>query len=237
MVTGDLRHGEVTSLRMLHWQLCDAGQVDVYEGPAAPDGTATYWVDLCPAHADQGLDGSPVAGPHHTERRGRCGSVVEFRDFDTLLRSHADLWLRPLLGVHVDDFDGDWAATLTRACEQLQQHGADTEGSPYYSALTMAEMARASAAEGDKRMTCTALSHAETLTWAAHRQAERRPAVSLMESTVPVHGGPLDGEEQLIDPADPDPSVALAAACSYPGGRSWYESSPDGAWRWTGDTP
>jgi hypothetical protein len=100
---------------------------------------------------------------------------VEFRDTDTLLNSHADLWLRPLLGVHVDDHDGDWTATLTRACEQLQQHGADTEGSPYYSVLTMVEMARGYAATGDKRMICTALSHAESLAWAAHRTSTDDP--------------------------------------------------------------
>lgn len=96
-------HGEVTSLRMLHWRLCNADQVDVYEGPADPDGKATYWVDLCPVHADQGIPGFPTDRPHQAGHRGRCGSVIEFRTFDTLLRSHADLWLRPLLGVHVDD--------------------------------------------------------------------------------------------------------------------------------------
>jgi hypothetical protein len=165
-----LRHGDVTSLRMLHWRLCSADQVDVYEGPAGPDGKATYWVDLCPDHAAAGLDGFPVVGPHHSERRGRCGSVVEFRDFDTLLRSHADLWLRPLLGVHVDDHDGDWTAVLTHACDLLQQRVGDGEDDPYSSALTMAEMARDYAADDDKRMICTALSHAETLTWAAYRR-------------------------------------------------------------------
>jgi hypothetical protein len=165
-----LQHGEVTSLRMLHWRLCDADQVDVYEGPVGPDGKATYWVDLCPAHAKAGLDGFPTDYLRQAGHRGRCGSVIDFRDFDTVLRSHADLWLRPLLGVHVDDFGGDWAATLTQACEQLRQHGADTEGNPYYSALTMAEMARTYAVDGDKRMICTALSHAETLTWSAHRR-------------------------------------------------------------------
>lgn len=170
-------HGEVTSLRMLHWQLCTADQVDVYEGPVASDGSASYWVDLCPVHAAEGIPGFPTDRIHRTGDRGRCGSVVEFRPFDTLLRNHADLWLRPLLGVHVDDYDGDWTATLTAVCEQMQQRLDDTagdgEGNPYSGALTMAEMALNYAATGDKRMICTALSNAETLTWAAHL---RQPA-------------------------------------------------------------
>ena len=173
-----LPHGHVTSLRCLHWQLCDDDQVLTFAGPPSPTGQATYWVDLCPAHADAGLDGFPTTHQSRGSHTGRCGNVVEFRDVDTLLRSHADLWLRPLLAVDVDDHHGDWTATLTQLCEQLQRRGADTEGNPYYSALTMAEMARDYAAAGDKSMICTALSHTETLTWAAHRSAGVDPAPS-----------------------------------------------------------
>ena len=56
--------------------------------------------------------------------------------------------------------------------------------------------------------------------------------------SVQLHGGPLDGETIPVDPADPDPGVALVAdGCSYLGGRSWYEPDEAGTWRWTGDTP
>lgn len=61
-----------------------------------------------------------------------------------------------------------------------------------------------------------------------------------MMTTVPVqlHGGPLDGEQLLVDPADPDPGAALpATGCAFPGGRSWYEPDAAGTWRWSGDTP
>ena len=163
-----LPHGEVTSIRSLPSQLCD-DQVLTFAGPPDPDGRATYWVELCLAHADAGLDGFPTTHQSRSTHSGRCGNVVEFRDVDTILRSHADLWLRPLLGVHADDHDGDWAATLTLACEQLQQRGADNRGNPYYDALTAMQMALEYAADGNKRMICTALSHAESLAWDAYR--------------------------------------------------------------------
>ncbi|QMU76929.1 hypothetical protein GXW83_15585 [Streptacidiphilus sp. PB12-B1b] len=54
-----LPHGEVTSIRSLPRQLCDEGQVLTLVGPPDPDGQATYWGDLCPVHANAGLDGGP----------------------------------------------------------------------------------------------------------------------------------------------------------------------------------
>lgn len=56
--------------------------------------------------------------------------------------------------------------------------------------------------------------------------------------TVPLHGGPLDGEEIPVDPGDPEPGVAMVAdGCAYPGGRSWYAPDETGRWTWRGDTP
>ena len=161
--------GEVTSLRYLHWQLCDNEEVLRFDGPPSPAGKATYWVELCRAHADAGLDGFPVTHQSGRNPAGRCGTVIESRDVDAVLRSHADTWLRPLLAVHIDDHHGDWTATLTRACEQLRQRGADNSSDTYDNVLTAAQTARDYAAADDKRMICAALSLAETLTWTAHR--------------------------------------------------------------------
>ncbi|SCE40669.1 hypothetical protein GA0115252_146450 [Streptomyces sp. DfronAA-171] len=55
---------------------------------------------------------------------------------------------------------------------------------------------------------------------------------------VQLHGGPLDGEHVDVDPADPDPLIAIIAdGCSEPGGRSVYAPDREGAWRWERDLP
>jgi hypothetical protein len=55
---------------------------------------------------------------------------------------------------------------------------------------------------------------------------------------VELHGGPLDGERIPVDPADPDPGVAMVATgCAYLGGRSWYGPDEGGRWVWQGDSP
>ncbi|MFJ4837161.1 hypothetical protein [Streptomyces sp. NPDC088746] len=56
--------------------------------------------------------------------------------------------------------------------------------------------------------------------------------------TVTLFGGPLDGETVAVDLADPEPGIGIiAAGCSYPGGRSWYEPGADGRWAWKHDIP
>ncbi|MGW1980783.1 hypothetical protein [Streptomyces sp. NPDC001889] len=59
-----------------------------------------------------------------------------------------------------------------------------------------------------------------------------------MDELVTLHGGPLDGTRIGVDPADPDPGVALV--CDHgmygEGGRSWYTPGPDGRWVWSGDS-
>ncbi|MFJ6616691.1 hypothetical protein ACIQOW_03780 [Kitasatospora sp. NPDC091335] len=59
-----------------------------------------------------------------------------------------------------------------------------------------------------------------------------------METTVELHGGPLDGEHAVVDLDDPDPGTALPSPRGlYPGGRSWYAPDPAGVWRWMHDSP
>ncbi|MFC8862667.1 hypothetical protein [[Kitasatospora] papulosa] len=56
--------------------------------------------------------------------------------------------------------------------------------------------------------------------------------------TVVLFGGPLDGESVAVDPDDPEPGIGIiAAGCSYPGGRSWYEPDAEGRWVWKHDIP
>ncbi|MGW1814084.1 hypothetical protein ACWCQM_11060 [Streptomyces sp. NPDC002125] len=56
--------------------------------------------------------------------------------------------------------------------------------------------------------------------------------------TVTLFGGPLDGESVAVDPDDPEPGIGIiAAGCSYPGGRCWYEPNAEGRWTWKHDIP
>lgn len=61
-------------------------------------------------------------------------------------------------------------------------------------------------------------------------------------TTVYLYGGPLDGMQVplTLDPADPDPGVAMMSDTGRygEGGRSWYEPNPQsGRWEWVRDTP
>lgn len=56
--------------------------------------------------------------------------------------------------------------------------------------------------------------------------------------TVELYDGPLDGWRVEIDPADPDPWIAIISDHGrYPGGRSLYAPDAAGVWRWERDLP
>jgi hypothetical protein len=112
---------ELRALRLLHFQYCSATAVQALEGPAQQDGAPSYAAYLCPDHVGQGLDGFPGTAVDSSEGMG-CGTVTDFRDFGTIVRSHADQWLGPLFDAHPDDHGHSWAAALRWAvarCEVL----------------------------------------------------------------------------------------------------------------------
>jgi hypothetical protein len=159
---------ELRSLRQLHFMHCSATALLALEGPPQDGGALSYAVYLCPDHLGQGLDGFPGA-PVTGASGMSCGTVTDFRDTDTILRSHADLWLGPLFGAHPDDHGHDWAAAVHWACSRAQALADTPEGAQFGEVLLMLEMAAEYAESGDKRMLGTALSNAETMALAAHR--------------------------------------------------------------------
>lgn len=50
---------------------------------------------------------------------GRCGTVVDYRDYDQVVQSHSDLWLRSLAMHGTEDHGGDVALALAAATEFL----------------------------------------------------------------------------------------------------------------------
>ncbi|MFE6500791.1 hypothetical protein [Kitasatospora sp. NPDC057738] len=56
---------------------------------------------------------------------------------------------------------------------------------------------------------------------------------------VTLHGGPLDGYQAVVSPADHTTGISLTSPHSQygPAGKSWYRPDPEGVWRWIGDTP
>ncbi|MCL6731038.1 hypothetical protein [Streptomyces neyagawaensis] len=50
---------------------------------------------------------------------GRCGTVMDYRTYDEVLRSHYEQWLRPMTGSVIEDHGDDVAATLRAAHDWL----------------------------------------------------------------------------------------------------------------------
>ncbi|MFB7825331.1 hypothetical protein [Streptomyces hydrogenans] len=50
---------------------------------------------------------------------GRCGTVVDHRDYAQVVQSHSELWLRPLAMHGPEDHGGDVALALHAAAEVL----------------------------------------------------------------------------------------------------------------------
>ncbi|MFF9074488.1 hypothetical protein ACF1A9_19625 [Streptomyces sp. NPDC014872] len=52
---------------------------------------------------------------------GRCGTVLDYRDYTAIVQSHADSWIRPLTAEGPEDHEGDIALALRTAYERLTE--------------------------------------------------------------------------------------------------------------------
>jgi hypothetical protein len=156
-------HRQLTALRTV--MQCKTKASALREGPAAGDGPGAAWVAfLCPTHSE-GLPEWPATQTHADQDSMPCGTVLDFRPTEQLLRSHADLWLTPLTGVRPETYGGVWSDVLDQADRVLRERlepDADEDG-PLPGILTMMSLARGSAAEGDLMQAASALGYCETL--------------------------------------------------------------------------
>lgn len=136
------------------------------QGPEA--GTGAAWLVFhCPAHTEA-LPAWPAAAVHTDVGSMRCGTVLDYRPAEQLLQSHADLWLTPLTGVDPKAYGDIWSDVLDRPDRVLsarldkRQTASHVEGA-LQGILTMLDMARRSAAEGDLTQAVTALGYCETM--------------------------------------------------------------------------
>ncbi|MGW4995682.1 hypothetical protein ACWEQ3_50450 [Streptomyces mirabilis] len=158
-------HRQFTALRTV--VQCKAKATALREGPAVSDGPGAAWVAfLCPAHS-KGLPEWPAAQTHAAQDSMPCGTVLDFRPAEQLLRSHADLWLTTLTGVRPETYGGVWSDVLDQADRVLRERlepGVDAdEDGPLPGFLTMLWLARRSAAEDDLMQAVTALGYCETI--------------------------------------------------------------------------
>jgi len=107
------------------------------------------------------------------ERASRCGTVLDHRSFDAVVRSHVDEWIRPLTAEGPEDHGGDVAAALRAAHDRLWDAAVVSRTRPHEDgvraaldqAARAAEVARAGALdeEASRAQVLMALSVAETL--------------------------------------------------------------------------
>ncbi|MGP3750022.1 hypothetical protein [Streptomyces sp. IBSNAI001] len=107
------------------------------------------------------------------ERGGRCGTVLDFRSFDAVVRSHVEEWIRPLTAEGPEDHGGDVAAALRAAHDMLWDAAVVSQTRPHEDAVRAAldQAARAAEAaqagalddEAGRAQVLMALSVAETL--------------------------------------------------------------------------
>ncbi|WP_202919681.1 hypothetical protein [Streptomyces adustus] len=157
-------HREPTTVRMV--VQCPAHASTLREGPALSDGSGAGWlVFLCRVHAEDLPEWAGVAT--HTDRASTpCGSVMDFRPVEQVLRSHANLWLTSLTGVCADAGDGVWTDVLAEAERVLRARltRAGAEDSPLQSIAMMIGLARRSAELGDLGQVASSLGYCEMLT-------------------------------------------------------------------------
>jgi hypothetical protein len=65
-------------------------------------------------HSEE-LPGWPGVETHADNGSMPCGTVLDYRPAEQLLQSHADLWLKPVTGVHPQTFGGVWSEILDQA--------------------------------------------------------------------------------------------------------------------------
>ncbi|MEV7526186.1 hypothetical protein [Streptomyces sp. NPDC091371] len=156
----------ITALRTV--VRCPAQATALRQGPEVKASIGAAWlVFLCPAHTEA-LPAWPTVAMHTDVGSMTCGSVLDYRPAEQLLQSHADLWLTPLTGVDPRAFDGIWSDVLDQADRVLsasldeRQTAGNVDG-PLQGIVTMLDMARRSAAEGDLAQAATALGYCETM--------------------------------------------------------------------------
>lgn len=147
--------------------VCPVTATAVRQGPES--GTGPAWIAyLCPAHT-LALSAWPGPLTHSAGLHLPCGTVLDFRAPEELLRSHADLWLSKLSGLSPEVSDGDWSDVLGQAYEVLSARldegdkGDGVEGGGLSGIVTMAGMAHRSAVAGNLFQAALSLCLAETL--------------------------------------------------------------------------
>ncbi|MER6537964.1 hypothetical protein ABT215_30050 [Streptomyces sp900105755] len=154
---------EPTAVRMV--VQCSAQASTLREGPALDDGSGAAWLAfLCRVHAEGSPEWAGVAA--HTDRASApCGSVMEFRPAQQVLRSHADLWLTSLTGVRADTGDGVWTDVLAEAERVLGARltRAGAEDGPLQGIAIMIGLARRSSELGDLGQVAAILGYCEML--------------------------------------------------------------------------
>ncbi|MER5599432.1 hypothetical protein [Streptomyces sp. NPDC002265] len=156
-------HREPTTVRMV--VQCPAHASTLREGPALGDGSGVSWLAfLCRVHAEESPEWAGVAT--HADRGSvPCGSVMDFRPIEQVLRSHADLWLTSLTGVCANTGDSVWTDVLAEAERVLRARltQAGAEDSPLQSIAMMIGLARRSAELGDLGQVASSLGYCEML--------------------------------------------------------------------------
>ncbi|AVI00042.1 hypothetical protein C5L38_35500 (plasmid) [Streptomyces sp. WAC00288] len=145
---------------------CTAPSVLVVErATQRPDRPYDYRLQVCRRHRwliEQWHGRRTEAGPD----TGVCGEVLDHRDYLTVVRSHVDLWLRPLTFHDPDDHDGDLSRALTAGYELLIEHREPTGVAVaigHAARITVALKADELDVEAGRTQVLAALSVAETL--------------------------------------------------------------------------
>ncbi|MET9930395.1 MULTISPECIES: hypothetical protein [unclassified Streptomyces] len=134
--------------------------------------TVEYRVVVCARHrwltkSWRGSRGTPA------DQTERCGTVLDYRRYDAVVRSHIEEWIRPLTAEGPEDHSGDIAAALRAAHDMLWEAANQSRTRPHEDpvraaldqAASVAEAMRAGAwePEAGEAQVLSALSIAETL--------------------------------------------------------------------------
>ncbi|MGD3111491.1 hypothetical protein [Streptomyces sp. YGL11-2] len=123
---------------------------------------------MCPIHA-QGLQTWPGQLTPSADLQLPCGTVLDFRAPEEILRSHADLWLTELSGLSTEMLDSGWSDVLGQAHKALSARlnegdkGDGEDVGVLSDVVTMAGLAHRAAVAGDLFQAASSLSLAETL--------------------------------------------------------------------------
>ncbi|MDH6135841.1 tetratricopeptide (TPR) repeat protein [Kitasatospora sp. MAA4] len=100
---------------------CGEPATHIINGRVIPHtGTREYCLYLCPEHAEpvSAWPGELTTVPEEL-LSWSCGKLFDYRDFDAILQSHADLWLTSLTGLSHSDLRIRWAARMPEVRERV----------------------------------------------------------------------------------------------------------------------